>query len=268
MKTSFPWGRLLASTLLLATVVVIGLGVFAWSTLPLDHTTINMDGDIVSLSNLGGWQAMLLVAGLFVAALVAVIVVALLILLALASAAIGILVAIGTTLATLVVVASPLLLVLWLLWRALRPSRATIAAHGMMSVYRDPTADAMTTALIADDERLLREQLRARLGEVWPELEIVAEAKNGAEAVEQVAALHPDIVFLDIRMPGMNGIEAARAIAQLADRRRHRGRRPMPAPTARPMPGSNPGTAARSSSSPPTTSTPSRPSSRVSSTTC
>ena len=73
----------------------------------------------------------------------------------------------------------------------------------------------MTTAIIADDERLLREQLRARLGEVWPELEIVAEAKNGAEAVEQVAALHPDIVFLDIRMPGMNGIEAARAIAQL-----------------------------------------------------
>ena len=125
MKTSFPWGRMLASTLLLATVVVTGLGVFAWSTLPLDHTTINMDGDIVSLSNLGGWQAMLLVAGLFVAALVAVIVVALLLLLALASAAIGILVAIGTTLATLVVVASPVLLVLWLLWRALRPSRVT-----------------------------------------------------------------------------------------------------------------------------------------------
>ncbi len=74
----------------------------------------------------------------------------------------------------------------------------------------------MTTALIADDERLLREQLRARLAEVWPELEIVAEAKNGSEAVEQVAALHPDIVFLDIRMPGMNGIEAARAIGQLA----------------------------------------------------
>ena len=41
----------------------------------------------------------------------------------------------------------------------------------------------MTTAVIADDERLLREQLRARLAEVWPELEIVAEAKNGAEAV-------------------------------------------------------------------------------------
>ena len=73
----------------------------------------------------------------------------------------------------------------------------------------------MTTALIADDERLLREQLRARLAEVWPELEIVAEAKNGTEAVELVDRLHPDLVFLDIRMPGMNGIEAARAIAQL-----------------------------------------------------
>jgi DNA-binding LytR/AlgR family response regulator len=57
--------------------------------------------------------------------------------------------------------------------------------------------------------------LRARLAEVWPELEIVAEAKNGLEAVELTQAHHPDLVFLDIRMPGMTGIEAARAIAQL-----------------------------------------------------
>ena len=74
----------------------------------------------------------------------------------------------------------------------------------------------MTTAVIADDERLLREQLRARLGEVWPELEIVAEAKNGAEAVALTEQHRPDLVFLDIRMPGMTGIEAARAIGQLA----------------------------------------------------
>jgi DNA-binding LytR/AlgR family response regulator len=73
----------------------------------------------------------------------------------------------------------------------------------------------MTSAVIADDERLLREQLRARLAEVWPDLEIVAEAKNGAEAVALTEKHHPDIVFLDIRMPGMTGIEAARAIAQL-----------------------------------------------------
>ena len=72
-----------------------------------------------------------------------------------------------------------------------------------------------TTAVIADDERLLREQLRARLAEVWPELAIVAEAKNGAEAVALTEQHRPDIVFLDIRMPGMTGIEAARAIAQL-----------------------------------------------------
>jgi DNA-binding LytR/AlgR family response regulator len=70
-------------------------------------------------------------------------------------------------------------------------------------------------ALIADDERLMREQLRARLAEVWPELEIVAEAKNGIEAVALTEQHHPDIVFLDIRMPGLTGVEAARQIAQL-----------------------------------------------------
>jgi DNA-binding LytR/AlgR family response regulator len=70
-------------------------------------------------------------------------------------------------------------------------------------------------ALIADDERLMREQLRARLSEVWPELEIVAEAKNGLEAVALTEQHHPDIVFLDIRMPGLTGVEAARQITQL-----------------------------------------------------
>jgi DNA-binding LytR/AlgR family response regulator len=73
----------------------------------------------------------------------------------------------------------------------------------------------MTRALIADDERLMREQLRARLGDVWPELEIVAEAKNGVEAVALTEQHHPDLVFLDIRMPGMTGVDAARQIAQL-----------------------------------------------------
>ena len=70
-------------------------------------------------------------------------------------------------------------------------------------------------AVLADDERLMREQLRARLAEVWPELQIVAEARNGLEAVELVREHRPEVVFLDIRMPGLTGVEAARQIAQL-----------------------------------------------------
>ena len=70
----------------------------------------------------------------------------------------------------------------------------------------------MATAIIADDERLMREQLRTRLAEVWPELQILAEARNGEEAVAAVSEHRPDLAFLDIRMPGMTGIEAARAI--------------------------------------------------------
>jgi DNA-binding LytR/AlgR family response regulator len=70
-------------------------------------------------------------------------------------------------------------------------------------------------AVLADDERLMREQLRARLAEAWPDLSIVAEARNGLEAVELVAQHRPDVVFLDIRMPGLTGVQAARQIAQM-----------------------------------------------------
>jgi DNA-binding LytR/AlgR family response regulator len=82
-----------------------------------------------------------------------------------------------------------------------------------------PTASsAPVRAVLADDERLMREQLRARLAEVWPELQIVAEAKNGLEAVQLVAQHRPEVVFLDIRMPGLTGVDAARQIAQLPPR--------------------------------------------------
>jgi len=69
------------------------------------------------------------------------------------------------------------------------------------------------TAVVADDERLMREQIIDRLKEAWPELVIAGEASNGREAVALVQSQEPDIVFLDISMPGMNGIEAARALA-------------------------------------------------------
>jgi len=58
----------------------------------------------------------------------------------------------------------------------------------------------------------MREQLRARLAETWPALQIVGEAKNGDEAIQLVADQRPDLAFLDIQMPGITGIEAARTI--------------------------------------------------------
>lgn len=72
------------------------------------------------------------------------------------------------------------------------------------------------TALIADDEPLLRERLRSVLARAWPELTVVAEARNGREAVELFDEHAPQVAFLDVHMPGMNGIEAARAIARRA----------------------------------------------------
>ena len=68
------------------------------------------------------------------------------------------------------------------------------------------------TALIADDEAPLRDFLRKRLAALWPELQIVAEAQNGAEAAALIAEHAPDVAFLDIKMPGMTGLEVAQGI--------------------------------------------------------
>ena len=75
---------------------------------------------------------------------------------------------------------------------------------------------AQPTALIADDEPLLREALSRQLAQAWPELTIVAEARNGREAVKLHEAMHPDICFLDVQMPGLSGVEAARQIGRQA----------------------------------------------------
>ena len=72
------------------------------------------------------------------------------------------------------------------------------------------------TAIIADDEPLLRRSLARLLGDAWPELQVVAQARNGREAVERVEALHPDVCFLDVHMPALSGVEAARAIGRRA----------------------------------------------------
>ncbi|HEY9063687.1 MAG TPA: LytTR family DNA-binding domain-containing protein [Burkholderiaceae bacterium] len=69
-------------------------------------------------------------------------------------------------------------------------------------------------ALIAEDEPLLAANLQSELERLWPGLEIVANVRHGAAAVEAALAHRPDVVFLDIRMPGMTGLEAAQAIAE------------------------------------------------------
>src|SRR5947199_10133815 len=69
------------------------------------------------------------------------------------------------------------------------------------------------TAVVADDERLMRDQIVGALKDAWPDLVIAGEAGNGREAVAMVQSLEPDIVFLDINMPGMDGIQAAQALA-------------------------------------------------------
>jgi DNA-binding LytR/AlgR family response regulator len=70
----------------------------------------------------------------------------------------------------------------------------------------------MTTALIADDEPHLARALQSQLAALWPELDIVAVARNGVEAAERIAALEPDLAFLDIQMPGLTGLEVAQGI--------------------------------------------------------
>ena len=72
----------------------------------------------------------------------------------------------------------------------------------------------MITALIAEDEPILAATLAAALQRQWPELSIVASCANGVEALGQAAALQPQVLFLDIKMPGKSGLEVA---AELAD---------------------------------------------------
>ena len=74
----------------------------------------------------------------------------------------------------------------------------------------------MIRAVIAEDEPLLRDELRAMLGRAWPELEVVALAPDGPAAIAAIEEHRPEVAFLDIKMPGMSGIEVARAIGTRA----------------------------------------------------
>ncbi|WP_313221538.1 LytTR family DNA-binding domain-containing protein [Pseudoxanthomonas mexicana] len=72
--------------------------------------------------------------------------------------------------------------------------------------------------VIAEDEELLRTALSSLLKEAWPQLQIVAECEDGASALESIAEMQPDVAFLDIRMPGLTGIEVARGLADASPR--------------------------------------------------
>jgi DNA-binding LytR/AlgR family response regulator len=75
---------------------------------------------------------------------------------------------------------------------------------------------ARPTALVADDEPLLREALVRQLAQAWSELDVVAQARNGREAVRLFEARRPDVCFLDVHMPGLSGVEAAAQIGRRA----------------------------------------------------
>lgn len=79
----------------------------------------------------------------------------------------------------------------------------------------NPASKPSVTAIIADDEALLRHHLDKSLAEVWPELEIVGKAQNGLEAMQGIQQLEPDVVFLDIRMPELDGISLAKKLNKL-----------------------------------------------------
>jgi DNA-binding LytR/AlgR family response regulator len=71
------------------------------------------------------------------------------------------------------------------------------------------------TAIVAEDEELLRMELVSQLKAAWPDLNIVAEAEDGAHALEEIAAKKPDLAFLDIRMPGLTGLDVVAALPSL-----------------------------------------------------
>jgi DNA-binding LytR/AlgR family response regulator len=72
----------------------------------------------------------------------------------------------------------------------------------------------MPKGLVAEDERLLRDEIVSQLHAAWPDLEIVAACEDGAEALEALATHRPDVAFLDIRMPGLTGLDVAAAAAE------------------------------------------------------
>src|SRR5262245_21218122 len=88
------------------------------------------------------------------------------------------------------------------------------ASRRPWSFLRRQESRAMPKASIAEDEARLRAELASLVRKTWPELEIVAEREDGGEALDAIDVHQPDVAFLDIRMPGITGLEVAAAAAQ------------------------------------------------------
>ena len=94
-----------------------------------------------------------------------------------------------------------------------RPFEQLAAGVAARAAHHAAISARSVRAIIAEDEPILREELRELLSAIWPELEIIAEAADGLAALHAIESLKPDIAFLDIQMPRMTGIEVARAVS-------------------------------------------------------
>ncbi|RQH06650.1 LytR/AlgR family response regulator transcription factor [Paraburkholderia dinghuensis] len=88
--------------------------------------------------------------------------------------------------------------------------------HDRLNRHDSAGATRTPTAVIAEDEPLIAAALKRELAATWPALSIAATVDNGRDAIERIAALQPDVAFLDISMPGATGLDVARACAALA----------------------------------------------------
>ncbi|MGZ5203734.1 MAG: hypothetical protein ACXWCV_07860 [Caldimonas sp.] len=122
MTRRLGWGGTIAILLLLAFAAIVAGLAIGWAALPLEHTTISVDGRTFSLADIDAWDVAPVIAAIGVAVMVALVVGGLAVVFALLAAALSILVALVAVVATLALVASPALLLVWAIWRLARPA--------------------------------------------------------------------------------------------------------------------------------------------------
>lgn len=128
MTRGIGWGRFLVTAMAAVLVTLIVVLALAWSALPLEQTTITIDGESVALSGLDGWHGAIIIVAGAVAVLLGLVVAVLAVVVALGAAALGVAIALAAVLTVLALVGSPLVFLGWLVWLAVRPARARAIA--------------------------------------------------------------------------------------------------------------------------------------------